>query len=192
MDPINIIVGLNIIAAFGANISGAKRGLKSKIGAFKEKPDTYLQNFPVILTTLTLIGLILGVFQIGTIEYLEKYNIIRYVGLAFYLVFSWVQVWAFKTLGESYSQEVLIKKNHQLITKGPFRFLRHPQYFSQVLIDLGGAAATLSFIVAPLALIEIPFLIMRASLEDKLLQKHFGDEFSTYKKKSGFFIPFIG
>ena len=192
MDPINIIVGLNIIATFGANVSGAKKGLKSKIGATKEKPKTYLQRLPVILSTLTLIGLIISVFQIGTLEYKLDYNLIRYIGLAVYLVFSWVQVWAYKSLGENYSQDILIKKDHQLVKKGPFRIVRHPQYLSQILIDLGGAAATLSFIVAPLAIVQIPFIIMRASLEDKLLAKYFTDEFMLYKKKSGFIFPFIG
>ena len=192
MDPINIIVGLNIIATFGANVSGAKKGFKSKIGATKEKPKTYLQRLPVILSTLTLIGLIISVFQIGTLEYKLDYNLIRYIGLAVYLVFSWVQVWAYKSLGENYSQDILIKKDHQLVKKGPFRIVRHPQYLSQILIDLGGAAATLSYIVAPLAIVQIPFIIMRASLEDKLFAKYFTDEFVLYKKKSGFIFPFIG
>jgi protein-S-isoprenylcysteine O-methyltransferase Ste14 len=192
MDPINIIVGLNIVATFGANVSGAKKGFRDKIGAAKEKPDTYLQKFPVVLSTLTLIALILGVFQIGTIEYTTELNIIRYIGLAVYLGFSWVQIWAFKTLGENYSQDILIKKKHQLVTKGPFRIIRHPQYVSQILLDLGAAAATLSFIVAPIAVIQIPFIILRASVEDKLMAKHFGEEFSSYKKKSGFVLPFIG
>ncbi len=192
MDPINIIVGLNIIATFGANVSGAKKGLRDKIGASKEKPNTYLQKLPVILSTITLIGLIIGVFQIGTLEYINEYNLIRYIGLASYLIFSWVQVWAFKTLGENYSQDILIKKNHQLVTGGPFRIIRHPQYVSQILIDLGGAAATLSYIVAPIAIIQIPFILLRASVEDKLMAKHFGNEFSSYKKKSGFVLPFIG
>ncbi|MCW9065315.1 MAG: isoprenylcysteine carboxylmethyltransferase family protein [Ignavibacteriaceae bacterium] len=192
MDPINIIVGLNIIATFGANVSGAKKGFRDKVGDSKEKPNTYLQKLPVILSTITLIGLIFGVFQLGTLEYITEYNSIRYIGLAVYLVFSWVQIWAFKTLGENYSQDILIKKNHQLITKGPFRIIRHPQYISQILIDLGGAAATLSYIVAPIAVIQIPFILLRASVEDKLMAKHFGTEFSSYKKKSGFVLPFIG
>jgi len=192
MDPINIIVGLNIIATFGANVSGAKKGLRDKIGAAKEKPDTYLQKLPVVLSTITLIGLILGVFQLGTLKYIPEYNSVRYIGLVVYLIFSWIQIWAYKTLGENYSQDILIKKNHQLVTKGPFGIIRHPQYFSQILIDLGGAAATLSFIIAPIALIQIPFILLRASVEEKLLAKHFGKEFSSYKKKSGFVLPFIG
>lgn len=59
-------------------------------------------------------------------------------------------------------------------------------------MDIGGAAATLSFILAPLALIQIPFLFMRALMEDKLLEKHFGENFRSYKKKTGMIFPFIG
>jgi protein-S-isoprenylcysteine O-methyltransferase Ste14 len=192
MDPINIIILLNIIATFGANVTGAKRGLKSTVSEIKEKPKTFLQKFPPILSMLSLVALILAVFQIGTLEYLNEYNVIRYIGLAVYLVFSWIQVWSFKTLGDNYSQEVIIKKNHGLVTKGPFKIIRHPQYLCQILLDLGATAATLGYIVGFLALIEIPIYILRASLEDKLLAKYFVEKFSNYKKKSGFMIPFIG
>jgi len=192
MDPINIIILLNIIATFGANVTGAKRGLKSTVSEIKEKPKTFLQKFPPMVSMLSLVALILAVFQIGTMDYLEEYDVIRYIGLAVYLVFSWVQVWSFKTLGDNYSQEIMIKKNHELITKGPFKIIRHPQYICQILLNLGATAATFSYIVGFLALIEIPIYIMRASLEDKLLAKYFSEKFSDYKKKSGFMIPFIG
>jgi len=192
MDPINIIILLNIIATFGANVTGAKRGLKSTVSEIKEKPKTFLQKFPPIISMLSLVTLILAVFQIGTLEYLAEYNMIRYIGLAVYLVFSWVQVWSFKTLGDNYSQDIMIKKNHELVTKGPFKIIRHPQYLCQILLDLGATAATFGYIVGLLALIEIPIYIMRASMEDKLLAKYFAEKFSDYKKKSGFMIPFIG
>jgi protein-S-isoprenylcysteine O-methyltransferase Ste14 len=192
MDPINIIILLNIIATFGANVTGAKRGLKSTVSEIKEKPKTFLQKFPPVVSMLSLVALILAVFQIGTLDYLEEYDIIRYIGLSVYLVFSWVQVWSFKTLGDNYSQEIMIKKNHELITKGLFKIIRHPQYICQILLNLGATAATFSYIVGFFTLIEIPIYIMRASLEDKLLAKYFTEKFSDYKKKSGFMIPFIG
>lgn len=192
MDPINIIVLLNVIATFGANVTGAKRGLKSTVAEIKEKPKTFLQKFPPVVSTLSLIALILAAFQIGTLEYIEQYNIIRYIGLALYLIFSWFQVWSFKTLGDNYSQDIMIKKKHELVTKGPFKVLRHPQYFCQILVDIGGAMATLSYVLSGFVLIEIPIYIMRALIEDKLLAKHFGDQFAQYKKRSGFFFPFIG
>lgn len=192
MDPINIIVGLNIIATFGANFSGAKKGVKDKVGVFKEKPKTYLQTLPLVFSTLTLLVLIISVFQIGTLEYKAENQTLRIIGLIFYLIFSWVQIWAFKTLGENYSQDIAIKKDHQLVIAGPFKIIRHPQYLSQILLDLGGAIATLSFILFLLAIIQIPFLFMRASIEDKLLEKNFGENFKNFKKKTGQIFPFIG
>lgn len=192
MDPINIIIGLNVIATFGANIRGAKQGIKDKVGVFKDKPKTYLQTLPLVLSTITLVVLIISVFQIGTFEYRNDNQPLRIIGLCFYLVFSWLQIWAFKVLGDNYSQDIAIKKDHKLVVNGPFKVIRHPQYLSQILMDLGGAVATLSFILAPLALIQIPFLLMRSSFEDKLLEKHFGDNFRSYKKKSGMIFPFIG
>lgn len=192
MDPINIIIGLNIIATFGANVGAAKKGIKDKVGVFKDKPKTYLQSLPLILSTIALVVLIVSLFQLGTLEYTSENQTLRVIGLAFYLVFSWVQIWSTKVLGDNFSQDIAIKKDHHLVTTGPFKFIRHPQYLSQLLMDLGGAAATLSFILAPLALIQLPFLFMRASLEDKLLEKHFGESFRQYKKKTGMIFPFIG
>lgn len=192
MDPINIIIGLNIITTFGANVGAAKKGIKDKVGVFKDKPKTYLQTLPLVLSTLALVVLIISLFQIGTLEYKTEYKTIRVIGLVFYIIFSWVQIWSTKTLGDNFSQDIAIKKDHHLVTNGPFKVIRHPQYLSQFLMDLGGAAATLSFILAPLALIQIPFLFMRASMEDKLLEKHFGEKFRSYKKNSGMMIPFIG
>ena len=192
MDPINIIILLNVIGTFGANVTGAKRGLKSTVSEIREKPKTFLQKFPPILSMLSLVALVLAVFQIGTFDYTKEYDLIRYIGLAVYLVFSWIQVWSFKSLGDNYSQDIMIKKKHELVTKGPFKLIRHPQYMCQILLDLGATAATLGYVVGLLALIEIPIYIMRASVEDKLLYKYFAEKFSDYKKKSGFMIPFIG
>jgi protein-S-isoprenylcysteine O-methyltransferase Ste14 len=192
MDPINIIVALNIIATFGANVTTAKKGFRSVITSYKEKPKSWLQNIPVYFTVITLVVLILGVFRVGVIEYKPEYFTPRIIGLFFYIVFSWVQIWSFKSLGEFYSQEILIYKNHDLIMKGPYKILRHPQYLAQILVDFGGGLAVMSYLLLPIAIIEIPFLIMRALLEEKLLEKNFKERFADYKKKTGFLIPFIG
>src|ERR1039458_3419617 len=94
MDPINVIVALNIIATFGANATTAKKGFRSVITSYKEKPKTFLQNIPVYFTVITLVTLILGVFRLGVIEYKPEYLTIRFVGLILYIIFSWVQIWS--------------------------------------------------------------------------------------------------
>ena len=190
MDPINIIIGLNIIATLGANVSGAKKGLKSKISVAREKPQSYLQQLPLSLSTLTLIVLIIGIFQVGTLSYNSEYNVLRIVALLAYLLFSWIQIWSYKTLGEQYSQEVLIFRTHKIVNHGLYRVIRHPQYLSQIIIDLTGAFAVLSYILLPLALVQIPLLILRAKLEENLMEKHFKQDFKEYKNKTRFILPF--
>jgi protein-S-isoprenylcysteine O-methyltransferase Ste14 len=192
MDPINILAGINLIASFGANMTGAKKGLRSSITSYKEKPKTYLQKFPLFLAVLALIAFVFGLFQIGTLQYNSANESLRVIGLFVYIIFSWIQIWSYKSLGQSYSQEIIIMNNHKLVTTGPYSIIRHPQYLSQILMDLGAGLATLSYIVIPLAIIEIPFAIMRAQAEEKLLQKYLKDNYNNYKRKSGFMIPFIG
>ncbi|MCH8940920.1 MAG: isoprenylcysteine carboxylmethyltransferase family protein [Bacteroidetes bacterium] len=190
MDPINIIIGLNIIATLGANVSGAKKGLKSKISVAREKPQSYLQQLPLSLSTLTLIVLIIGIFQVGTLSYNSEYNVLRIVALLAYLLFSWIQIWSYKTLGEQYSQEVLIFRTHKIVNQGLYRVIRHPQYLSQIVIDLGAAFATISYVLLPLAIIQIPLLVLRAKLEENLMEKHFKQDFIDYKNKTRFILPF--
>ncbi|MCA2005063.1 MAG: hypothetical protein LDL01_04625, partial [Ignavibacterium sp.] len=162
MDPINIFIAINIIATFAANVGGAKKGVKDKVAVFRDKPKTYLQTLPLAISTVNLLILILAVFQIGTLNYEQKYLTLRIIALIVYLIFSWIQIWSFKTLGEYYSQEIAIRKEHKIISAGPYKIIRHPQYLSQIFVDLAGAIATLSFVLFPLALIQIPFLILRA------------------------------
>jgi len=95
-------------------------------------------------------------------------------------------------MGDNYSNEIVIMKNHKLVTGGPFKLIRHPYYLGQIFADLGAVAALLSYTVLILIIIEIPLLVMRSLFEDKLLIKHFKEEFATYKKKTGLLLPFIG
>lgn len=192
MDPINILIAINIIATFGANFSGAKKGLKTSITKVREKPKTYLQTIPTALATVTLLLLIVSLFEVGTFTYSEANFNIRLIAFVLYVCFSWIQIWAYRSLGDSYSQDIVILNNHKLIDSGVYKYIRHPQYLSQMIVDVTAAIAVMSYLLAPLAIIEIYFLIKRALVEENLLLKHFKDEFVLYKKKSGFMFPFMG
>lgn len=194
MDPINILFGINLVATFGANVSGAAKGIKTAITNVKEKPKTFLQKLPPNLSVVILILVIASVFQLGTLDYSKypEFQTIRIAGLIVYIISSWFQIWVYKTMGDNYSNEIVIMKNHKLVTGGPFKLIRHPYYLGQIFADLGAVAALLSYTVLILIIIEIPLLVMRSLFEDKLLIKHFKEEFATYKKKTGLLLPFIG
>ncbi|TSA29338.1 MAG: isoprenylcysteine carboxylmethyltransferase family protein [Ignavibacteriales bacterium] len=194
-NAINILVALNLLVSMSANYSGAKKGLKTSITKVVERPATFLQKVPPNIAALVLILTIVSIFKIGSLtdSFEIQFESIRITGLIMFLIFSWLQVWAYKSLGKDYAQDIVILKEHQLHTTGIYKFIRHPQYISQILSDLGAGLALLSFTVVPIVILfELPLFIMRASVEDKLLQKYFGEKFAAYKKQSGFIIPFIG
>lgn len=195
MDPINLLVAINLFISISANFSGAKKGLKTSITKVIERPATYLQKIPPNVAALILVLTILSVFKIGTlpVNFEQEYQQLRIIGLIMFAVFSWLQILSYKTLDKNYAQDIVIMKEHVLVTKGLYRFIRHPQYISQILSDLGAGLALMSYLVVPLVLlVEIPLFILRAIAEDKMLGKHFGEKFKVYKKHSGFMIPFIG
>lgn len=195
MDPINLILAINLFLTSSANFSGAKKGLKTSVLKTIEKPNSILQKLPPNISALIFVLIILGVFKVGTLSenYEQNFYSWRLVGLVFNIVFSWLQVLSYKTLGKNYSQDVVIMKEHNLVTNGIYKFIRHPQYLSQILSDLGAGLALLSYLVFLIALlIELPLFIARAILEEKILLKHFGEKFIAYKKQSGFIFPFIG
>ncbi|PKL82872.1 MAG: hypothetical protein CVV24_07895 [Ignavibacteriae bacterium HGW-Ignavibacteriae-3] len=194
-NAINILVAINLIVSMSANMSGAKKGLKTSITKVVERPVSILQKYPPNIAALVLILTILSIFKVGSLSGEDESGLlsIRIAGLLMFVVFSWLQVKAYKSLGDSYSQDVVIMKGHKLKKDGIYKLIRHPQYISQLLSDLGAGMALLSYTILPVVLlIEIPLFVMRARMEDKLLQKHFGDEFNSYKNRSGFMFPFVG
>lgn len=195
MDPINLLIMINLIATITANWSGAKKGLKTSVTKVIERPHTYLQKLPPNISALILILIILGIFDVGnlSIKNDEKYQMIRIAGLIMFITFSWLQVSAFKSLGNYYTQDIVILKEHKLIKSGLYKLIRHPQYLCQILSDIGAGIALFNYLIVPsVVLVELPLFVLRARYEDKLLEKYFKEEFINYKKQSGFFIPFIG
>lgn len=191
MDAINILVAINLALSFVANLNLTKETFSGKLSPFKEKPNSYLQMLPLWISSLIILLIILAIFQIGTLSYDKNYLSIRLTGLVVYVLFTWLQISSFKVLGKNHSPDVLIKKEHQLVTNSFYKWTRHPQYLFQIFLDFGVALATLSYLILIFAVFQILLLVKRARLEEQLLQKHFGNAFLDYKSKTGFFIPFI-
>ncbi|MFC2082292.1 methyltransferase family protein [Bacteroidota bacterium] len=195
MDAINILIGINLFVTLTSQISAAKKGIKTSLSKVAKRPKTYLQKVPPNISAVITLLIVMGIFDMGILqpENYEQFLVWRVAGLIVFVVFSWLQIKVFKSLGSNYSQEVVILKEHELHTSGAYKVIRHPQYLCQILSDLGAGIALMSYLVVPVVILaELPLFLMRASYEDKMLGEHFGDEFLEYKKKSGFILPFIG
>ncbi len=95
------------------------------------------------------------------------------------------------TLWKYYSSTLVIKENHQLITHGIYRFVRHPIYLGNIIVFLGIAVYVSSLYGFLIMLGLIPVFLVRIRMEERLLIEEFGDRYRTYKKKTRKLVPFI-
>src|SRR5258708_3850923 len=102
-----------------------------------------------------------------------------------------VMLWARVTLGRNWSGGVVLKKDKELVTSGPYRFVRHPIYSGLLLLMLGWAVwrgRSVGF--WGLAVVLVLFWI-KARAEEQLMIQHFGDAYRTYKARVKALIPYI-
>jgi protein-S-isoprenylcysteine O-methyltransferase Ste14 len=76
------------------------------------------------------------------------------------------------------------KYKGQLITDGIFKHIRHPHYTSLLIIGFGLAFFFYSLAALIIAIIAIPIMIWSIFDEEKLLMKHYGDDYRKFMKKT--------
>lgn len=187
---INLIIVINIVLTFSANIPLASFSFKKKLQPVLTKANSYLQNAPKFISAVIFLMIIAGLFGIGKIEINnQSLNIIRILSALFYSLFSWVQIYSAKQLGEFYSPDIVVYKNHQVVDKGLYGIVRHPFYASQIMQDLFAGIALSNWIILLLTILfEIPLYIARTNLEEKLLIKNLLD-YDNYQKRVGKWLP---
>ena len=76
-----------------------------------------------------------------------------------------------------------------VIRKGPFGFVRHPIYLSELLLYLGFLVMSISLAAALVWVIAFGFLHYISRHEEKLLLARFGDEYQSYMRDVPMWIP---
>jgi len=115
----------------------------------------------------------------------------EWLGAAVVLLGLLVTVWARLTLGRNWSGAVAFKQDHELIERGPYRFVRHPIYTGILLMALGTAvlqARISSFVFCAVLLIGFWF---KLRAEEELLTRHFPEEYPRYRQRVRGLIPFV-
>ncbi|MGD0914223.1 MAG: isoprenylcysteine carboxylmethyltransferase family protein, partial [Terracidiphilus sp.] len=100
--------------------------------------------------------------------------------------------WATRHLGKQWRYVAALTEGHQLITTGPYRFIRHPIYTSMFGMLL---ATVFAWSWWPLGVAAAVFFVIgteiRIRAEDALLASHFGGEFAAWRAKTPAYIPFV-
>lgn len=147
----------------------------------------------LILLTAAFALLALPAFEIGFLQwrFLPSRLIAFVTGVVLEALGLGFAVWARVHLGQYWSGTIDIKPEHQLISSGPYAFVRHPIYTGLVLAFLGTALAVdeVSGLFA-LALVVIAYT-RKIWIEEMWLVRHLGEEYSAYQRKVRRLIPFL-
>lgn len=99
-------------------------------------------------------------------------------------------IWARVNLGKNWAMPMTHKKDAELITTGPYRYVRNPIYTGLIFATLGTTIAVGLpwLIIFLITTISCTYISIR---EENYLQNKFGESYTKYKKTSKMLIPFI-
>ena len=90
---------------------------------------------------------------------------------------------AMAALGPYWSLHVEIREHHPLIKAGPFRWMRHPTYFSMLLeLVSGGLLLNAFYSLLIIPVLFVPVLLARLKLEEAALVDKFGEAYRAYQR----------
>ena len=105
------------------------------------------------------------------------------------LVLRW---WAIVTLGRFFTVDVTIERDHELVERGPFRWVRHPSYTGVLLAFVGWALTLRNW--AAIAVVLVPIFaafIRRMNVEEEALRGALGERYREYMKRTKRLVPGI-
>ena len=147
-------------------------------------------------STIELIFLVLnGVGMIVPIIYVfssvldfANYSLPNWLGWAGIVIFAlaiWLLWRSHHDLGRHWTVTVALRDDHELITSGVYRYIRHPMYsahliwaIAQIMI-LHNWIAGYSFLI-----VQIPFYLIRIKNEEAMMIEQFGDAYKRYMEET--------
>ncbi len=158
------------------------------------------QEGPFLLFTLRPIG---AATMLGLIAYLINPEWmawssirlpawLRWIGVGGGLLGGCLIIWAFHSLGRNLTDTVVTRREHTLVTKGPYRWVRHPFYDAVLISLVANALVAANWFLLTGGLLTWSLIFLRTKKEEDRLIARFGDSYRDYMNRTGRFLPRLG
>lgn len=101
-------------------------------------------------------------------------------------------VWVHHSLGQNFSSLLALRDDHTLVTRGPYRWVRHPMYSAFYLLHIA------VFLLSANAFIGLTWIagltgivVLRIPVEERMLAERFGLTYVAYMERTGRLLPHI-
>ncbi|MGA8115343.1 MAG: isoprenylcysteine carboxylmethyltransferase family protein [Actinocatenispora sp.] len=146
----------------------------------------------LIVTVSLGVAMVLGWSVSGSLPWLATpvRGAFAAAGVALIWIGLAVRVWAVLTLGGAFSTYVQVDGDQQVVTRGPYRWVRHPSYTGLLLICLGfgiGAGNWLSLVIC--AVVPPLGLLPRIAVEEAELLRVLGERYRSYQQTTRRLVP---
>ena len=136
-------------------------------------------------------GLAVSAWSFGKRQSLDLLSVHAIAGMALVVIGLIIRVCAASTLRRFYSSTLVIRSDHQLITHGIYRFVRHPIYLGVLVSVIGMPVAASSLYGLLIMLTLIPIILNRIRMEERMLIGEFGNAYRAYQRATKKLVPFI-
>ena len=102
------------------------------------------------------------------------------------LPLSW---WVFESLGRNVTPTVATRAQHELVTAGPFRWVRHPLYATGTAFFASLSVVAANWFMGLTSLCVLAMLLVRLPEEEGRLLERFGGEYAEYMERTGRLLP---
>jgi protein-S-isoprenylcysteine O-methyltransferase Ste14 len=99
-------------------------------------------------------------------------------------------VWARVHLGRNWGMPMSEGVDPELVTTGPYRYVRHPIYSGLLLAMIGSAVALGVYWLVVVAVLGL-YLVYSATVEERTMTRLFPATYPAYKQSSKMLIPFL-
>ena len=107
------------------------------------------------------------------------------IGLLSVVFWTWTQI----HLDTQWSAQLQLKRNHHLVTTGPYARIRHPLYLAMMGWAASVSLLTTNWIFVAVCVLSIIGVVVRVPKEEQMMIEVFGDEYKAYMQRTGRFTP---
>lgn len=124
-------------------------------------------------------------------QFVAHTTLVYSIGLAIAVAGAILAIGSRVMLGRNWSATVQLKRDHELITDGPYRLVRHPIYTGFLLLFFGNAVMVGDWRgLLAVAIVLVSFW-RKFRLEESWLSRHFGEPYRLYQARTKALIPWL-